>query len=212
MEKALYPKARPASELMRLVLESPEVIAALDAEIAHITRTVPKKKLKLQTPTDIANARANSILKSMFAEPSEQVVASMGWFFRKVWRRVYEGVYVARQHLSEVTDAAKDGPIIYLPTHRSYIDFLLVSYAAFLLQLPVPFIAAGEDFLGILAVRWLFRKSGAFFMRRSFAKVCIHLSYVGYRSLLFSNVCVMIKSYICTSIGGIDSRRAVGVG
>ena len=29
--------------------------------------------------------------------------------------------------------------------------------------------AAGEDFLGILLVRWLFRHSGAFFIRRSFS-------------------------------------------
>ncbi len=29
--------------------------------------------------------------------------------------------------------------------------------------------AYSEDFLGILLVRWLFRRSGAFFIRRSFA-------------------------------------------
>jgi glycerol-3-phosphate O-acyltransferase len=35
-------------------------------------------------------------------------------------------------------------------------------------QLPLPFIAAGEDFLGILFVRWAFRNGGAFFIRRQF--------------------------------------------
>jgi glycerone phosphate O-acyltransferase len=53
--------------------------------------------------------------------------------------------------------------------HRSYIDFLIVSYMCFACNLPLPYIAAGEDFLGILFVRWIFRESGAFFIRRSFA-------------------------------------------
>jgi glycerol-3-phosphate O-acyltransferase len=165
----MYPRARAPTELARLVLEAPEVLAAMEAEAAHLAKTLPKKKQRVP-PAEMVAARAQGIIKNMFGEPSDNVVSAMGWFFRKVWRRVYEGVFVARQYVSEVTDAAKTGPVIYLPTHRSYIDFLLVSYVAFLLQLPIPFIAAGEDFLGILAVRWLFRKSGAFFMRRSFAQ------------------------------------------
>ena len=34
-------------------------------------------------------------------------------------------------------------PTLYLPTHRSYVDFLLVSYVCFHYQLPLPVIAAG---------------------------------------------------------------------
>jgi glycerol-3-phosphate O-acyltransferase len=75
-----------------------------------------------------------------------------------------------------------------MPTHRSYIDFLVVSFVCFQYRLPLPHIAAGDDFLNILIVNWcagrdhsdpsfllalfihfrIFRHSGAFFMRRSF--------------------------------------------
>jgi hypothetical protein len=46
---------------------------------------------------------------------------------------------------------------VLIPSHRSYIDFLIVSYIFYSFQLPVPHIAAGDDFLNMLLVRWIFR-------------------------------------------------------
>ena len=37
----------------------------------------------------------------------------------------------------------KETPVVLLPTHRSYLDFLLLSYITFHYHLPMPFIAAG---------------------------------------------------------------------
>src|SRR5690606_4439385 len=55
-----------------------------------------------------------------------------------------------------------------MPTHRSYIDFLITSYIFLAYKLPLPHIAAGEDFLNMFIVRNIFRYSGAFFIRRQF--------------------------------------------
>ena len=43
----------------------------------------------------------------------------------------------------------RDGPIIFIPTHRSYIDFLIIPYVLFAYRLALPHIAAAEDFLSI---------------------------------------------------------------
>ena len=59
-----------------------------------------------------------------------------------------------------------NGPIILIPTHRSYIDFLIVSYIFFAYKLKCPHIAAAEDFLSITLVHKLLRSSGAFFIKR----------------------------------------------
>ena len=48
------------------------------------------------------------------------------------------------------------------------MDFLLVSYICFTMDIPLPFIAAAADFMNMRIIRTLFRNSGAFFMRRSF--------------------------------------------
>lgn len=47
------------------------------------------------------------------------------------------------------------GPVLLLPTHRSYADFLLISYLCFTLDIPLPVIAAGMG----SAVIYLFIKA-----------------------------------------------------
>lgn len=58
--------------------------------------------------------------------------------------------------------------IIYLPTHRSYMDFILLTYLCYDYNIPLPCIAAAQDFLGLGFVANLLRNCGAFFIRRSF--------------------------------------------
>lgn len=60
--------------------------------------------------------------------------------------------------------------MIYLPSHRSYADFILMSYICFAHDIEVPAIAAGMDFHGMMGVGELLRKTGAFFMRRTFSQ------------------------------------------
>lgn len=58
--------------------------------------------------------------------------------------------------------------IIYLPTHRSYMDFIILTYLCFEYNIPLPCIAAAQDFLGLGLLANLLRNCGAFFIRRSF--------------------------------------------
>ena len=57
-------------------------------------------------------------------------------------------------------DSARDGPILLLPSHRSYLDFLLISYIFFAYDLKCPFIAAGEEFAKMSLINHVLRKSG----------------------------------------------------
>lgn len=60
----------------------------------------------------------------------------------------------------------RDGPIIFIPTHRSYIDFLIIPYVLFAYRLALPHIAAAEDFLSIALINQFLRYQGAFFIKR----------------------------------------------
>jgi glycerol-3-phosphate O-acyltransferase len=62
----------------------------------------------------------------------------------------------------------RTGPIIFVPTHRSYVDFLIVSVLMFFYGMEVPYICSGEDFLELSFIADVLRASGAFFMRRTF--------------------------------------------
>ena len=67
-----------------------------------------------------------------------------------------------------------NGPVVILPSHRSYIDFLIVSYLFFAFHIDVPHIAAAEEFLDITFVNMLFRLSGAFYIKRGKAKDALY--------------------------------------
>jgi alkyldihydroxyacetonephosphate synthase len=59
--------------------------------------------------------------------------------------------------------------VIIAPTHRSFYDFLIVSYICFALPelgYDLPHIAASSDFESIPVIGWLARRSHAFFLNR----------------------------------------------
>ena len=64
-------------------------------------------------------------------------------------------------------DVAQGNEIVYVPCHRSHIDYLLLSYLLFRNGLTPPHIAAGIN-LNMPVIGSILRRGGAFFMRRSF--------------------------------------------
>lgn len=82
-----------------------------------------------------------------------------------VWNRVYSGVEIHR--IERAREAAAKGGVIYMPSHRSHMDYLLMSYVLYSEGLVCPHIAAGIN-LNFWPVGGILRRAGAFFLRRSF--------------------------------------------
>ena len=99
-------------------------------------------------------------------------IRGFAWFLHKVFRTIYEKVVIDKDSIAKLRsyDEATNGPIIIIPTHRSYIDFLIMSYVFFSYGIKCPHIAAAEDFLNMAVVHVLLRKSGAFFIKRNMKK------------------------------------------
>lgn len=81
-----------------------------------------------------------------------------------LWNRIYEGVEVHR--FEDVARAGAGTEIVYVPCHRSHVDYLLLSYLIFHRGLLPPHIAAGSN-LNLPVAGTLLRRGGAFFLRRS---------------------------------------------
>ena len=82
-----------------------------------------------------------------------------------LWNRIYNGIKV--NNIETVREVARDHAIVYVPCHRSHIDYLLLSYVLYKNGLMPPHIAAGIN-LNMPIVGPILRRGGAFFMRRSF--------------------------------------------
>ncbi|MGM0701125.1 MAG: glycerol-3-phosphate 1-O-acyltransferase PlsB [Pseudomonadota bacterium] len=84
---------------------------------------------------------------------------------RRLWNRLYDGVDV--NGLERIKALAGDHTLVYVPCHRSHIDYLLLSYVLYRDGLMPPHIAAGRN-LDMPLIGPLLRRGGAFFLRRSF--------------------------------------------
>ncbi|MCD9032365.1 glycerol-3-phosphate 1-O-acyltransferase PlsB [Luteimonas sp. Y-2-2-4F] len=98
------------------------------------------------------------------ADYSHPVVRSASYLLTTVWNRIFRGVLV--HHLDALKAAAPGHEIVYVPSHRSHMDYLLLSYLLYTKGIVPPHIVAGIN-LNLPVIGTLLRKGGAFFIRRS---------------------------------------------
>jgi glycerol-3-phosphate O-acyltransferase len=98
------------------------------------------------------------------ANYSHVFVTFMSLALSRLWNRLYDGVEF--QHVETLQQVAEGNEIVYVPCHRSHMDYLLLSYAIYQRGYAIPHIAAGLN-LNLPIVGRFLRKGGAFFIRRS---------------------------------------------
>jgi glycerol-3-phosphate O-acyltransferase len=109
--------------------------------------------------------QASRYAKEIAANYSHAFVRFLERLLTGLWNRLYDGVAVG--HLETLERAAQGNEIVYVPCHRSHMDYLLLSYVIYVNGYPVPHIAAGIN-LNLPIVGRLLRMGGAFFIRRKF--------------------------------------------
>ncbi len=99
------------------------------------------------------------------ANYSQAFITFMAMALGRVWNSLYDGVEL--EHIENLSAVGDGVEIIYVPCHRSHMDYLLLSYIIYRKGFAVPHVAAGANLNMPLIGRFL-RKGGAFFLRRSF--------------------------------------------
>jgi glycerol-3-phosphate O-acyltransferase len=108
---------------------------------------------------------AQDYISEIAANYSHIFVAFMAKGLSWFWTRLYDGVEL--HHVEQLQRVIDGNEVIYVPCHRSHIDYLLLSYVIYYKGYAIPHIAAGVN-LNMAGVGRFLRKGGAFFMRRSF--------------------------------------------
>ncbi|MBW1756307.1 MAG: 1-acyl-sn-glycerol-3-phosphate acyltransferase [Deltaproteobacteria bacterium] len=119
----------------------------------------------------ISYAKAENVarkqLRRLCAKQSLLVVDLLHRFFTWVWSKMYDGVVLDKDGLERVREAARDASLVLLPSHKSHIDYLVLSDMLYGHAMMPPLIAAGDN-LSFWPLGVLLRRGGAFFIRRSF--------------------------------------------
>jgi glycerol-3-phosphate O-acyltransferase len=151
---AIGPDLSHRRTVVEAVLRSPRVRAAINEQAR-------KEKISV----DKAKRQGRSFAFEIAANYSYAFVRVASFALTWFWNKIYDGVEL--QHFRKFQELAPNYEIIYVPCHRSHIDYLLVSYFIYHNGLVPPHIAAGVNLNLPIAGR-IIRKGGGFFLRRSF--------------------------------------------
>ena len=128
---------------------------------ATVVQLMREKKISRRAALREAAGYANEIA----ADYSHAFVRFLERVLTWLWNRLYDGVAVG--HLETLEQVAQGNEIIYVPCHRSHMDYLLLSYVIYVNGYALPHIAAGIN-LNLPVIGRFLRMGGAFFIRRRF--------------------------------------------
>ncbi len=86
---------------------------------------------------------------------------------RWLFRAIYDDFIVDQRGIEKIKEIALRMPFVIIPCHRSHIDYLIFSYIMYKNGISLPHVAAGNN-MNFWPLGYIFRQSGAFFLRRSF--------------------------------------------
>jgi len=132
----------------------------------NIVRAIAEQAQSEGSSEELMRARALAYLDEMASDFSYRLIRFGDYFLGWLWNKLYRGITV--RGAEKVRRLAREGhEIIYMPCHRSHMDYLLLSYVIYHQGMVPPHIAAGIN-LNFWPAGPLFRHGGAFFLRRSF--------------------------------------------
>ena len=132
---------------------------------APVRESIANQAISEEKPPHQIEKRAFAYANEVASHQSYRVIRLFHAILTWLWNKLYEGIEVSQ--IDTPKELAESHEIVYIPCHRSHIDYLLLSYVLYLNGLTPPHIAAGKN-LNLPLLAPLLRRCGAFFMRRSF--------------------------------------------
>ncbi|KAI8909284.1 hypothetical protein DFJ77DRAFT_512992 [Powellomyces hirtus] len=130
------------------------------------------KKLTLAEITVDTQLQLVKIMEAMVADMSSiSTIRLVAFFINSMLVRMYhQGIHIRESEFIEVQKYARYAEeqkmsLIFLPSHKSHVDYLVLSYIFYRLGIALPHIAAGDN-LNMVAVGSILKACGAFFIRR----------------------------------------------
>ncbi len=145
-----------------------------------VQAAIEERSRQRKSSPEAARAAAEKIFREISANMNSTFLAMLNVVVTFIFKRMF--VSIEATGLEKVADYAKRHPVVLVPSHRSYFDFLILSWLFYANHMVPPHIAAREN-MAFGPFGFLFRRAGAFFLRRSFEDPLykeVFRRYVGY--------------------------------
>jgi len=139
-ESAIGPDLSHRRNLIRSMVASEE-----------LQKAIAEESLRLGVPIAAAEDKARRFAWEIASDFSYPVVRAGELVLARLFRRLYDGIEV--EHAAELVKLAPGKGLVYLPNHRSHVDYLLLSYLVHAQGLAPPHTAAGNRRAGHQSLR-----------------------------------------------------------
>ncbi len=145
----------------------------LDRVRAEVARSPKLKRTIVELGGDglrerrALQARALALVEELESAQDMNAIQVMDAAFDATLAKMYSAVEVDHAGLARLKEASKDGTLILLPSHKSHVDYIILTRIFYHARMPAPVIAAGDN-LNFFPLGDVLRRGGAFFIRRSF--------------------------------------------
>ncbi len=111
--------------------------------------------------------KAASYIKEIAANYNLRVIGYFAAILNWAFKNIFEELVLDQEEINRMREVSTKAPLIFVPCHKSHLDYLLLPYVMFINNMPCPHIAAGKN-LSFWPLGPIFRRGGAFFLRRTF--------------------------------------------
>ncbi|CAL8393499.1 unnamed protein product [Gadus morhua 'NCC'] len=132
----------------------------------HLRYITKEVAVETGSTVEAVEQQVEVILGEMSQNLQMSSIRLLGYGLNKAMKRLFTRVNVNMDGLQRLQPTAQGYPVILMPNHRSYMDFLIISFLSFTYDLPIPVIAAGTPLSKMKLMGEIFRRCGAFYIRR----------------------------------------------
>ncbi len=155
-------------------------------ELRKTVLNYPKLKQYLESNENQIK-EANEIVSEIAGDFSGKTVHTLIRLIDSTFAKLYDGVSFEVPEDFDLNQLAKDNHIVLVPNHQSHADYVALTYVIYGVY-NVPIYVAGGINLNVFPIGGLFRKAGAFFLRRTFGKDQLYkLTFEAYIYYLLKN-------------------------
>ncbi len=149
-----------------------------------VLNAIVEESKRTGKPTEKLKSEALAIYDVMVADTRYSLLKFLNTVITLIWNRIYHGQsIIGADRVRQLVQTGHE--IIYIPCHRSHMDYVLLSFVIFHEGLPIPQIASGDN-LNFFPVGQIIKRCGSYFIRRKMKGDNFYIALFNeYLSLLF---------------------------
>jgi len=149
-----------------------------------------KKGVASNEEYDKLYKEASKLLRDLAAKFEPKIIKFQAYVAQKFYRRAFDQIIINETQVRKLKDLVNKSkePVVLVPTHKSYMDFWLLTYICYYYDIDLPFVCGNENFMNIALITRILRGCGGFFVEDK------HMKNPLFQAILEAYITALLKN------------------